>query len=411
MATVAIWKVEKRLDRVIKYVIDKTKTQDINLDDNCKEIKLYVDGINCNSNSALLEMNLIKKRFNKENGILGFHAYHSFKEGEVTPEEAHKIGLELANEMWGDKFQVIVATHVNTKHIHNHFVINSVSFVDGKRYYDTHSTYGELRRLSNMICEEHNLSVLKEKETRKGLNYNNFQNQNNLRNNYYKLAKYNLDIAISKAHTYNEFIKIMDNMNYDVIERSGKISIRDRDYKRNIRIERYYGEDYSIDNIKKQIKGLYIPVSRIYYKDKSIDLFSNKLITGNKNLLRIYIKYLHLLNLYPKYVQKNRISSELKKDIFKMDEISEQAKLLVKNNIETDQQFYSYYDNQNNELFKLINKKEGLKDKSNISEINDTIRELKKEIKLLETIRNRKENIKNNIETIEKEVVNNEHIR
>ena len=70
--------------------------------------------------------------FGKEGGILAFHGEQSFKEGEVTPELAHEIGVKLAEEMWGERFQVIVTTHLNTKHIHNHFLLNSVSFKDGK---------------------------------------------------------------------------------------------------------------------------------------------------------------------------------------------------------------------------------------------------------------------------------------
>lgn len=76
-----------------------------------------------------------KKQFCKTDGILGFHAFQSFAEGEVSPDKAHLIGVKLAEEMWGDRFEVVVSTHLNTLHIHNHFVINSVSFADGKRYY------------------------------------------------------------------------------------------------------------------------------------------------------------------------------------------------------------------------------------------------------------------------------------
>ena len=89
--------------------------------------------------STLEDMINTKKRFNKTDGILAYHAYQSFKENEVTPELAHEIGIKLAEEMWGDKFEVVVSTHLNTNHIHNHFVINSVSFIDGKKYYDSKS--------------------------------------------------------------------------------------------------------------------------------------------------------------------------------------------------------------------------------------------------------------------------------
>ncbi|WP_178095770.1 relaxase/mobilization nuclease domain-containing protein, partial [Pseudomonas sp. Kh7] len=85
--------------------------------------------LNCSVETAEEEMVLTKKRFNKTGGILGFHAFQSFKEGEVSPEIAHEIGVKLAEEMWGDRFEVVISTHLNTKHYHNHFVINSVSFL------------------------------------------------------------------------------------------------------------------------------------------------------------------------------------------------------------------------------------------------------------------------------------------
>ena len=69
----------------------------------------------------------IKEQYNKKDGIIAFHSYQSFEEKDISPELAHKIGIELANRVWGDRFQVVVATHLNTEHIHNHFVINSVS--------------------------------------------------------------------------------------------------------------------------------------------------------------------------------------------------------------------------------------------------------------------------------------------
>ena len=176
MATVAIWKINNNLNQVINYTTDKNKTDVrnyIDLENSLKYIandlktenKLFVDGINCNPNSALKEMTKVKKHFMKTDGVLGWHAYQSFKEGEVTPEEAHQIGLEVAQEMWGDRFQVVVSTHLNTNHYHNHFVINSVSFVDGKKYNANRTSYAELRRISNEICKEHGKSFLEEKKT------------------------------------------------------------------------------------------------------------------------------------------------------------------------------------------------------------------------------------------------------
>ena len=435
MATVAIWKVSSSLNQVIKYTTNDEKTDLSNYkdldksleyikDDFKTEEKLFVSGINCDPTNALKEMIDVKKRFMKEDGILAFHAYQSFKEGEVTPDEAHNIGIELAKEMWGDRFQVVVSTHLNTKHYHNHFVINSVSFVDGKRYYDNRTTYAELRRLNDLICEEHNISHLKENKTKSGLNYLNYQNKGITYSNYYKQAKVDLDIAISKSHSYQEFLTILKNMNYEVKVRSGKLSIRGSNYKRNIRIERYFGIDYSIDNIKKQIQGVYLPTNKNYYKNnKSINNVLKILLKPRYNsFYSMYIRYSNLIGNYPNYVKKNYISNDIKKDIEVLDMINEETILLVNNKIETLEDFNVFHENKIDKLIELKNKKEDLYKeykitndiniKNSIDSINKEIIPLTKEVKLCEDIRLRNNKIKNNLEEIkDKEMMKNEYIR
>ena len=252
MATVKIWKITRDLRQVIRYTTDNNKTNiskvkflDPSLenikDEFESEEKVYVSGINIDIEHSFKEMINVKKQYCKTDGILGFHAYQSFKSGEVTPEEAHEIGLKFANEMWGDRFQVVVSTHLNTNCYHNHFVINSVSYVDGKKYYNNRTTYAEMRRLNDEICKEYGKSYLKEKVTKAGINYLNYQKKDLTYNNYYKTAKEDIDIAISQAKNYAEFLSILKNMGYVVINRSEKLSIRGENYKRNIRIERYFG--------------------------------------------------------------------------------------------------------------------------------------------------------------------------
>ena len=137
MATTAIWKIQKRLDHVISYTTDETKTNNKDygqelyndlhntidyIEESYKtEKQSYVTCLNCSKETALEEMIITKKQFNKTDGILGYHAYQSFAENEVTPELAHLIGVRLAEEVWGDRFEVIVSTHLNTKHYHNTF--------------------------------------------------------------------------------------------------------------------------------------------------------------------------------------------------------------------------------------------------------------------------------------------------
>src|SRR5574344_1971983 len=159
IATTGIWKIEKRLDNVIDYTTNIEKT--INSDygkDSYYDLHNVIDYVEADYKT--------KKQYGKTGGILGFHAFQSFAEGEVTPGQCHAIGVRLAEEMWGDRFEVVVSTHLNTNHYHNHFVINSVSFKDGKRYYDKRSNYAELRHLSDSLCEEYGLNVLNEQVCR-----------------------------------------------------------------------------------------------------------------------------------------------------------------------------------------------------------------------------------------------------
>lgn len=390
------------------------------------EESLFVSGINCNPNTAVKEMNLIKDKFLKNDGILAWHAYQSFKEGEVTPDEAHKIGLELANEMWGDRFQVVVATHLNTRHYHNHFVLNSVSFIDGKKYNANRNSYAEFRRLNDLICMEHGKSFLKEEKTKSGINYLNYQNQNIRYSNYYKKAKEDLDLAIAKASNYSDFNNIMRNLGYDLTVRSGKLSIRGNDYKRNIRIERYFGKDYSIDNIKKQIMGMYLPEGKAFYSNrKSINILSVLSKPKYNSFYSMYIRYCNLLNNYPNYVRKYPISSGIKNDINKLDSFSKQAIMLAKNNIETEENFLDFLNDNVQELsnlkqyredlwkkYKLVNEKNKIDVRKDINNVSDKIKEVSNIVKMCEDIRLRKNEIYNNLKYIEdKEMINDEHIR
>ena len=374
---------------VIKYIDDENKIDSDIFDDLHKELdyimnddktekKLYSSGINCNVESVYEEMMNTKKLWMKEKGILAFHSFQSFKEKEVTPEQAHNIGIELANKMWGDKFQVVVSTHLNTNHIHNHFVINSVSFVDGKRYYDNRESYAKLRKINDQICKEHGLSYLNEKITKKGIDYTKYQNIDY--SNYYSKTKKDIDYFISVSSNYEEFINNLRSNNYSVIYRANKISIRHNDYRRNIRIERKFGKDYTIENIIKRIKGIYIPENvyfrNVYKKDKTLDVL---LKANNKSLAYLYIKYLKLLNKYPKQVNNTKISYELRKEINQMDMISKEVNLLVKNNIESEKDLDSFY-------MKQI-------DNSNYEDIE-----------LCEDIFKRNRRINENIKNIEKEV-------
>lgn len=115
------------LEDVISYAVSSHKTQQVN--EELDTLERFVSGINCNPSTAREEMIAVKKRFGKEDGTIAYHGYQSFALGEATPEMAHKIGVELAHRLWGDRYQVVVATHLDkANHLHSHFVLNTVSF-------------------------------------------------------------------------------------------------------------------------------------------------------------------------------------------------------------------------------------------------------------------------------------------
>ena len=168
MAATRIWSIKGRLDSVINYVTNPEKTDgsryidtelqaltdviDYAEDGEKTHNKVYVSGINLSPDIACDQMVMTKLQFGKTDKILAYHGYQSFLPGEVTPNIAHEIGIKLAERLWGDRFQVIVTTHLDHEHIHNHFCLNSVSLVDGKKFRGGGKAYWIMRAESYKIC-------------------------------------------------------------------------------------------------------------------------------------------------------------------------------------------------------------------------------------------------------------------
>lgn len=125
----------------LRYVSNDQKTDE----------RMYVSGVNCNAKRTYERMTATKKRFGKMGGNVAYHGYQSFQTGEATPEEAHKIGLETARRMWGNEYEVVVTTHLNTDNVHNHFVVNSVSFQTSRKFKNHISDHHKLREISDAV--------------------------------------------------------------------------------------------------------------------------------------------------------------------------------------------------------------------------------------------------------------------
>ena len=199
------------LSDVIAYAVNAEKTRQRGKagtseaekidDENEKVMEQYVSGVNCAPTTARSEMMAVKKRYGKDEGIMAFHGYQSFAPGECTPAMAHEIGVKLAEELWGSRFQVIVATHLDkAHHLHNHFVVNSVSFADGLRYHRSNQDYRDMRDASDRLCREYGLSVI-ENPKKKAKHYGEWRAEQEGRPTYLGMIKADVDEAIAKART------------------------------------------------------------------------------------------------------------------------------------------------------------------------------------------------------------------
>lgn len=440
MAVTGIWKIETRLDQVIRYICNEEKTfnseygkeqyhslhnvwdyEDLELEN---EKQLFSTGINCSVETAYEEMKITKNQYHKETGILGFHAFQSFREGEVTPELAHQIGIRLAQEMWGDRFEVVVSTHLNTNHIHNHFVINSVSFSDGKKYYDNRSSYAELRKLSDLLCEEYGLSVLSGKTCRKSrINYANYYKNYIGRDNYYTITKRDIDRAIGQAATYQDFERLLKIMNYEITYRYNKISIRRQPYKKNIRIERIFGEDYSINRIQERIleeHTLALPFMEEFSLQKRKKQKRYKSQTKARGIYALYIHYCYLLKVIPKKYPYHKLSPSVLEDAQQLDKISEEMRFLAKNQIKSGEKFLELREDLNSELNNILDERSklwyrykkcfpGIEKKKIQSRIEATVKiakQLREEIQICDRIAERIPIIQEKIEENERKEVN-----
>lgn len=334
------------LSDVIAYAMSSKKTQPTN--ESAEVMQQFVSGINCYPSTAREEMLAVKRRFGKEDGTVAYHGYQSFAPGEVTPELAHQIGIELAQQLWGDKYQVIVATHLDKdNHIHSHFVVNTVSFIDGIKYHRTEKDYYEMRKASDELCREYRLSVIENPQPGKSKQYGEWRAEQEQRPTWRGIVRTDVDESIRKAMTERQFFDNLRKKGYEI--KTGKdISVRPPSKPRFVRLARNFGEDYSIEGIRKRIleQNRRIlpepePKPKVYHAKLKGSFQTTKKITGFRAL---YLHYCYLLGCFPKGRKPNnkRIHFLLREDLIKLDAITKEVRLLAEHRIDTAQQLSSY---------------------------------------------------------------------
>ena len=273
MAVTALWAVHGTHRDILDYVMnpEKTENSDYSLckvlnyaeNDEKTEKKYFVTGINCTPDFAYERMTATKARYGKRGGTVAYHGYQSFKPGEVTPEQCHAIGVETAKRMWGDRFEVIVATYlVGSSALHNHFVVNSVSFKDGLKYRCQKGTHLKLRKVSDDLCRANHLSVI-ENPLPKKMPRGAWVAQKEGKETHASILRKDVDRAIYTSGSFSDFFTALENMGY-VICRDAQythISVITEGWKKPVRLD-YLGERYSVRAIEERLQ-------RSFYKPQA----------------------------------------------------------------------------------------------------------------------------------------------
>ncbi len=371
MATTSLWKVSGSLKKVLNYAENPDKTSlknviDYASDEEKTDDKLFVTGINCEVDRAYEMMTETKRQFGKKDKVVAYHGYQSFKEGEVTPEECHAIGVETAKRLWGDRYEIIVTTHLNTQtHLHNHFVFNSVSFVDGEKFRYQTADILALREVSDEVCREFGKSVL-EKAPFHGSSSVYWVHRNGGLTQT-DIVKDDIDIAIAHSHSPQSFVQNMIDMGYrfnrGIFNEYPSIFVPGRN--KPIRLKSF-GEDYTRQTILERIHAnrytrppkikFYFPIYKIYGKRKP---------TWADSLLVLFDTLLTILELMLAKPEEKQvpISPELRFEIQKLDKYIKQQEFLTVYKLETVEELSSFADTLQNRMDKLLEKRKQLDNK------------------------------------------------
>lgn len=439
MAVTKLWAVKYNLSYVLDYAGNPEKTQNPNYseqeyqslsdviayakDEEKTERELFVDGINCNPETARTQFITVKQSFGKIDGIQAYHGYLSFKEQNFTPELAHKIGMEFASEVWGKRFQVLVATHLNTQHLHCHFVINSVSFVDGKRLQNEEKAWVVFRHTADKLCQKYNLEYISEPKRNKPRDYYYNKLDKAGMPNRYSILREVIDKAISHSQSMIELEYNLKQMGYipDFKSNHKYWTVIPKGYKKAVRLYKL-GDDYTNEAISERIyrnRGK-VEIKRFRngeFKKRQYNLPTREhKILLHSGLYRLYLYYCYKLGTLPKYQKPkpSQIHYLIRDDLTRLESLTAQVTLLARHNISTDEQLFSYKHSVEENLSKLIADREHLRKqvrlktddvtlstaREKLSRTTEKIRKLRKELKLCDDIAERSKVMERNLEQV-----------
>lgn len=341
MAIVKIIAIRDRLDKRVNYAINGEKTTlDAGIayaaNPEKTEQHFFASAINCEScETAFAEMQETKRRFGKSGGVVGYHFIQSFAPGEVTPEQAHRIGMAFAEKLFGSRYEVVVGTHLDKAHLHNHIVINSVSFVDGKKYHSSPGSYFfDVRGASDALCRENGLSVIAPQG--KGRHYAEWKAENTGKPTIRSIIRADIDRVIGDAYTFDTFLMLLRRLGYVVQNQPNRkyMTVLPPGGKRAIRLDSL-GEGYTETDIRRRLaaqrEGVVPPVSvperrRKHYRIKGKRPTAPKRkISGFQAL---YLRYLYLLRGTHRKKRFRRVPFSVRQEVIRLERYDRQFRYL-----------------------------------------------------------------------------------
>ena len=389
----------RRLDRAVKYVMNKEKTTAVSLQDaldyaanrDKTEQSCFESSYACTLETAFSDMRQTKEHWHKSGGVQGYHLVQSFAAGEVTPELAHRIAKELADRVLGGRYEYVIGTHLNTGHIHSHIVWNSVSCVDGKKYRSNYKSYvTEIRAVSDELCRKYKLSVIDTENSKYVAKpYAEWLAEKNGQPTWRTAIRQDVDEAIQQSLTWRQFLSAMERKGYEVRMGRKYPVLRPSGKERFVRFKTL-GKRYTPEAIQTRI--LY-PRSYRPYVENPPTIQHGRLRSGKPRrkltgLRALYYRYLYELGALPR--KPRRPSYAVRQDAYKLDQRIRQMEFLSKNSIDTLAQLETHRKALQTEIGQLQTKRKQLPKTDDVQSqresVNTALRQLRQEERLCRKI-------------------------
>lgn len=391
----------RRLDRAVEYIRDKSKTVrkpkslqeavDYALNRDKTESVCFETGLSCLCETAFADMRANNLRWHKTGGVQGYHLVQSFAEGEVTPELAHQIGVELADQLLSGRYQAVVTTHLNTRHIHNHIVWCAVALDNGRKYHsNARSYYTEVRAKSDALCRQYGLSVIETPGSERGKRqYAKWQAETNGQPTWRTAIRMDIDEAVSMALTWRLFLTILEQKGYEIRMGRKYPTLRPPSKERFVRFKTL-GKSYTPEAIRQRIlypKRPFTPPAVWQGRLHGTYRKARKL-TG---LRALYYRYLYELGALPRKPQ--RPSYAVRQDIRSLDKRIRQMEFLLHHGIDTFDQLDTYRQTQEKAVAELLVERRQLHRadpsdavKTRLAQITQALKPLRRDIRLCRQI-------------------------